>query len=128
MPNSPASRSSGSSPTPSVTGGSPPRRHWTTASSITSSPAPKSTDQDQEQDSTNEPQHCPFPRRSRESATADARSNRASGALHPAVVHRAQQLRHQGVQPVQQTVRGAHHLSRRAGGRRIRERHHGPVA
>ena len=39
-PSSPASRSSGSRPTPTATGGSPPRRRWSTASSTTSSPAP----------------------------------------------------------------------------------------
>ena len=39
----------------------------------------------------------------------------AAGALHPAVVHRALELRRQGIQPVQQAVRGTHHLPRRAG-------------
>ena len=52
----------------------------------------------------------------------------AAGPLHPAVVHRALQLRRQGVQPVQQAVRGAHHLPRRAGRRRVGERHHGAAA
>ena len=54
--------------------------------------------------------------------------DRTPGALHPAVVHRALQLRRQGVQPVQQAVRGTHHLPRRPGRRRVGQRHHGAAA
>ena len=52
----------------------------------------------------------------------------AAVALHPAVVHRAHELRGQGVQPVQQAVRGAHHLPRRADRRRVRQRRDGAAA
>ena len=46
-------------------------------------------------------------------------------ALRAAVLRRADELRHQGVEPVQQAVRGAHHLPRRADRRRRRQRRHG---
>ena len=105
-------RSSASRPTPTATAGSRPRRPSSTASSTTSSPAPRSTESARMH-------HDDHPDRSPAAA---------AGALHPAVVHRALELRRQGVQPVQQAVRGTHHLPRRAGGRRVGQRHHGPAA
>ena len=49
-------------------------------------------------------------------------------ALRPAVLRRAHELRGQGVQPVQQALRGAHHLPRRADRRRVGQRRDGPAA
>ena len=49
----------------------------------------------------------------------------AERALRAPVVHRANELRDQRVQPVQQAVRGAHHLPRRADRRRVGQRRHG---
>ncbi|OOK79021.1 ATP-dependent Clp protease proteolytic subunit 2 domain protein [Mycobacterium kansasii] len=79
---------------------------WNTVSSTTSSPAPQASPMEKCNES----------------------SEPAPGAVHPAVVHRALQLRCQGVQPLQQAVRGTHHLPWCPGRRRIGQRHHGAAA
>ena len=48
--------------------------------------------------------------------------------VRAAVLRGAHELRGQGVQPVQQAVRGAHHLPRRADRRRVGQRRHGAAA
>ena len=53
---------------------------------------------------------------------------RGAQPLRPAVVRRAHVVRGQGVQPVQQDVRGPDHLPRRPGRRRVGQRRDGPAA
>ena len=51
-----------------------------------------------------------------------------AGPLRPAVVRRAHLVRDQGDEPVQQALRGADHLPRRADRRRLGQRRDGPAA
>ena len=114
--------------TPTATAGSPPRRPRTTASSTTSSPAPARSPA-----AAARPDRRPRPSTTTTPTTGDRaqlqRPARAAVALRPALVRRAHVATGiKRVQPVQQAVRGAHHLPRRADRRRLGQRRHGAAA